>query len=194
MAFHVDYWDRLGWRDRFASPAYTARQQDYSKVSGSSYIFTPQIIVAGRNYQNWSNNSQVQKHIRSDLLVTPDAVINLHQQPIASGKLEYAIQAQIQKGVSPDNVRIFTALFQNGLVSEVARGENSGSQLHHDYVVRELHISNAGDQTGTINVKNRFTMPDDTVVKAMGIAVFAQDIKTGVVLQAMSAPLCLSGK
>jgi hypothetical protein len=61
LAFHVDYWDRLGWRDRFASPVYTGRQSEYSKVSGSSFIFTPQVILAGRNYASWSNSNRVQR-------------------------------------------------------------------------------------------------------------------------------------
>ena len=194
LAFHVDYWDRLGWRDRFADPAYTARQYAYSKVSGSSFVFTPQVILAGRNYQAWSNNSSVQKDVRSARTVAPDATIVLRQQPVASGKFEFEVQAQLRQGVNLRDVHIYAALFQNGLVSDVGRGENSGSQLHHDYVVRGLLTSKAVDQSGKIIFKDRFVLPDDAQVKAMGVAVFAQDVKTGVVLQAMAAPLCIADK
>ena len=194
LAFHVDYWDRLGWRDRFADPAYTARQYAYSKVSGSSFVFTPQVILAGRNYGAWSSNSSVQKDVRNAVAVVPDASFVLRQQAVVSGKLEFEVQAQLRQSVSLSDVRIYAALFQNGLVSNVGKGENSGSRLNHDYVVRGLLTSKAVDQSGKIIFKDSFVLPEDAQVKAMGVAVFAQDVKTGVVLQAMAAPLCVSTK
>lgn len=194
LAFHVDYWDRLGWRDRFADPAYTARQYAYLKVSGSSFVFTPQVILAGRNYGAWTSNSSVQKDVRNAVAVVPDASLVLRQQPVVSGKFEFEVRAQLRQGVNLSDVRIYAALFQNGLVSDVGKGENSGSQLHHDYVVRSLLTSKTIDQSGIIKFHDRFLLPEDAQVKAMGVAVFAQDVKTGTVLQAMSAPLCVAGK
>ncbi len=194
LAFHVDYWDRLGWRDRFADPSYTARQYAYSKVSGSSFVFTPQVILAGRNYGAWSSNSSVQKDVRNAVAVAPDASFVLRQQAVASGKLEFEVQAQLRQGVSFSEVRVYAALFQNGLVSEVGRGENSGSRLRHDYVVRGLLASKVMDSSGKITFRDRFVLPEDARVGAMGVAVFAQDVKTGVVLQAMATPLCTVGK
>lgn len=195
LAFHVDYWDRLGWRDRFASPGYTARQYDYAKTSGSGFVFTPQVIFAGRNDSGWSNISSVQQNIRRARMVAPDASIVLRQQPVASGRLEFEVQAVLQRqGVNLSDVRIYMALFQNGLVSDVGRGENSGKQLHHDYVVRDLRTSKIIDTTGKIKLKDHFSLPEYALSQAMGVAVFAQDGKTGRVLQAMSAPLCLVGR
>ena len=191
LAFHVDYWDRLGWRDRFADSAYTARQYASAKTSNSGFVFTPQVILAGRNYQDWSNNSSMQKDVQSARAVAPDANIVLRQQPLASGKLELEVQAQLRQGVNLSDVHVYAVLFQNGLVSDVGRGENSGRQLHHDYVVRGLLSSKTVDQSGKIKFQDRFVLPDDAQVKAMGVAVFAQDVKTGVVLQAMAAPLCV---
>lgn len=190
LAFHVDYWDRLGWRDRFASPVYTGRQSAYSRVSGSSFMFTPQVIIAGRNYPAWSSNSRVKNDMHDALKRMPDADITLRQQSVSSGKIAYEVRAQLHQGVNPGDVRIYAALFQNGLVSNVGRGENSGSRLQHDYVVRGFAVSNPVEQSGKIIFQNDFTLPEDVQAAAMGIAVFAQDTKTGVVLQAMSAPLC----
>ncbi|MFA6902090.1 MAG: DUF1223 domain-containing protein [Gallionellaceae bacterium] len=194
LAFHVDYWDRLGWRDRFADPAYTARQHAYAKVSGSGFVFTPQVILAGRNYGAWSNNSRVQQDVRNAVAVAPDASIVLRQQAVASGRLEFEAHTQLRQGASFSEVRVYAALFQNGLVSEVGRGENSGSRLRHDYVVRGLLASKAMDQSGQIKFKDRFVLPEDARVGEMGVAVFVQDVKTGVVLQAMATSLCIVGK
>jgi hypothetical protein len=191
LAFHVDYWDRLGWRDRFASPLYTSRQSEYSKVSGSSFIFTPQVILAGRNYARWSNSNRVQQDVREALKSLPDAEIALRLQTVAAGKIGFEISAQLRQGVNSQDVRIYAALFQNGLVSDVGRGENSGSRLQHDYVVRELFQSKTIGQSGKLVFRDTFTLPDDARPVAMGVAVFAQDTKTGKVLQAMAAPLCI---
>ncbi len=190
LAFHVDYWDRMGWRDRYAEPAYTARQYANAKVSGSGFVFTPQVILAGRNFSEWMSNSRVKKAVLSTRVVVPDATIVLRQQPVASGKLEFVVLAQLRPGYSSREVHIYAALFENGLVSDVGKGENSGRQLKHDYVVRSLLTSNAIDPSGKINFKGHFVLPEGAQVKVMGVAVFAQDVKTGAVLQAMSGKLC----
>ena len=194
LAFHVDYWDRLGWRDRFADPAYTARQYAGAKISGSGFVFTPQVVLAGRNFGGWGNNSSFQKSVLSGRAIAPDADIALIQRHVAAGKVEFEAKAQLRQGVSAHEVRLYVALFQNGLVSNVGKGENSGSRLHHDYVVRSLLNSKSIDASGKIKFRERFTLPDDAQLKEMGVAVFAQDVKTGTVLQAMAAPLCLAGK
>jgi hypothetical protein len=53
LSFHVDYWDRLGWRDRFAHPAHTQRQAELMRSSGARYVYTPQVVVEGRDLPGW---------------------------------------------------------------------------------------------------------------------------------------------
>ena len=57
LAFHVNYWDRLGWPDRFATSAITDRQHQLAQSSGSSYVYTPQVIQNGRDWRQWSGAS-----------------------------------------------------------------------------------------------------------------------------------------
>ena len=52
LAFHVDYWDRLGWKDRFASPQFTARQHAAMRANGSTFVYTPQVLVQGRDIES----------------------------------------------------------------------------------------------------------------------------------------------
>ena len=52
-AFHVAYWDHLGWRDRFASAAFTARQSQQQRSSGARFVYTPQVLVDGRDWRRW---------------------------------------------------------------------------------------------------------------------------------------------
>ncbi|MCX6883064.1 MAG: DUF1223 domain-containing protein, partial [Verrucomicrobia bacterium] len=53
LAFHVNYWDRLGWPDRFASPEITARQHQLAQLAGSRQVYTPQVVAAGRDWRIW---------------------------------------------------------------------------------------------------------------------------------------------
>src|SRR2546430_7859759 len=53
IAFHVDYWDRLGWKDRFASAKYTDRQYEQMRRQRSTFVFTPQVMLQGRDFAQW---------------------------------------------------------------------------------------------------------------------------------------------
>ena len=57
LSFHVDYWDRLGWKDRFSSAAYSQRQSQLQRTSGARYVYTPQVVVAGRDQPRWSGQA-----------------------------------------------------------------------------------------------------------------------------------------
>lgn len=191
LAFHVDYWDSLGWQDRFADPAYTRRQHFYSRVSGSRFVFTPQVLLSGRNYSSWSNNRQFQQDVQAMRQAIPDANIKLHQKNASAGMIRFEVQADIKQGVKLQDMHVIVALYQNGLISDVRRGENTGSRLLHDYVVRGLYQSEKINQTGNIKIKQQLVLPNDAVPSEMGLAVFVQDNQTGFVVQAMSAPVCI---
>ena len=64
LAFHVDYWDRLGWKDRFASAAFTARQAAQQATNGARFSYTPQVVVDGRDRNDWSPRRRGRGHGR----------------------------------------------------------------------------------------------------------------------------------
>src|SRR5215470_7661570 len=57
IAFHVTYWDRLGWKDRFDDPRYTQRQETEGRISGARFVYTPQVVVSGRDFPDWRSDS-----------------------------------------------------------------------------------------------------------------------------------------
>ena len=190
LAFHVDYWDHLGWRDTFGDKAYSARQFAYTKMSGSSFAFTPQVLLGGHNYNQWASDSRFSQDVRYALGTLPAANFTLLQQMPEQGGVAFEVQAQLKQGLNLNEVRVYAALFQNGIESDVLNGENGGNRLHHDFVVRGFVTSQAMDSNGHISMRDNFKMPTGVRSDQLGIAVFAQDRKTGAVLQAMSAPLC----
>ncbi|MBK6864477.1 MAG: DUF1223 domain-containing protein [Ideonella sp.] len=125
LAFHVDYWDRLGWKDRFADPAYTQRQHAVSQRAGARFVYTPQVIVDGKDYRAWPA-------LPRDAPRPATVQVTLAQD-------EAGYVARIVRGPgAPMRLAAFWAVTEDGHVSQVGAGENSGATLRHDAVVREF--------------------------------------------------------
>ncbi len=131
---HVDYWDRLGWKDPFSSEAATARQTEYGEAFGGSQVYTPQMIVDGRTEFVGSSDTDALRAIRAasqapkpaiQLSWEKDDVLNVHVEPLANAS----------KG---GGAQLFLVVAENMLRSDVKRGENAGRALEHNGVVRQL--------------------------------------------------------
>src|ERR1044071_1278531 len=127
VAFHVDYWDRLGWRDRFAKPEFTSRQQRYAAGWGGDSVYTPGFVVNGKEWRNWFGGNAVP---------TTSARVGVLRVSLGdSGKLTATF---VPEAAKPRALTLNVALLGNELESDVKRGENSGRKLRHDFVVLDL--------------------------------------------------------
>jgi hypothetical protein len=127
VAFHVDYWDRLGWRDRFAKPEFTSRQQRYAAAWGGNSVYTPGVVVNGKEWRNWFGGNAV------PTISTKVGV--LHVSLGHDGKLTATF---VPETTQQRALALNVALLGNKLESDVKRGENSGRKLRHDFVVLDL--------------------------------------------------------
>ena len=134
-AFHVDYWNGLGWPDRFSSPAYTERQKQGVGVNGSSYAYTPQIVVNGRDWRGTTLPAASAEPAR----------VRLAWSRNGSGELK--LSAEAMPG-APSNIHLWWARVEDGHHSRVKAGENRGETLSHDGVVREYARLPAWDGHG----------------------------------------------
>jgi hypothetical protein len=124
VAFHVDYWDHLGWRDRFSKPEFTSRQQHYAAEWGGDSVYTPGFVVNGKEWRDWfSGNAFVasSKKVGSLRLTFGD-----------DGKVGGTFVAE---STQPRALALNVALLGNDLDSDVKRGENTGRKLRHDFAV-----------------------------------------------------------
>jgi len=130
LAFHVDYWDRLGWKDRFSSPLFSQRQEEYATALKLESSYTPQMIVDGRAEFVGSNSGQASSEI---LKATENAKARV-AITFDAGRVKVAI------GEVPAHAdsTVFAAVAEDGISSRVERGENSGKTLEHVSVVHEL--------------------------------------------------------
>ena len=128
LAFHVNYWDRLGWQDRFATPANTARQHQIRKVQNGQYVYTPQVVLNGQDHRGWYRQSpgQVTNAARAALVTAPTLQLNRDGNRVI---------ATVGPSADAASFAGYWAVLQDGLTSKVTRGENAGETLTHDHVV-----------------------------------------------------------
>ncbi len=126
QAFHVGYWDYLGWRDRFATMANTARQRQIAVANGLSGTFTPQFVRNGRNWHDRSTPETVE---------LARARITIRRDERAERSNDY--EAQIVPASGVGSWEAYWTVTEHGHSSNVKDGENAGQYLKHDFVVRQ---------------------------------------------------------
>jgi hypothetical protein len=129
LAFHVDYWDRLGWKDRFASPAYTQRQQQTQSTSGARFSYTPQVIVDGMDRKDWPRLSST--------LARRDRPAALVDATLTRDDAQRFVATITPHPGAPARLAAYWAWTEDDHSTAVKAGENEGVTLHHDRVVRE---------------------------------------------------------
>lgn len=190
LALHVDYWDHLGWRDRFAQPGFSARQRALTAAQGSATVFTPQVMVNGRTALNWSRSPAFRQRIAA-INARPAAVdLTLEIIPTA-GAWQVQIQGRLQPRLSAARAGVFVALYQNGLSSPVTAGENAARQLRHERVTRALIGPLPVAAEGRFAHDHRFRLPADADSRDLGVAAFVEDQTDGQVWQALTLAACL---
>lgn len=191
LAFHVDYWDRLGWKDRFAQPAFGVRQRALAAQQGSRTVYTPQVLVSGRSLPQWQRPDAFQQEIAK--LTARPAPADLRAELIPEPNLwRVRASGQVRAPVARGEVGVFVAVYQDRLGSRVTAGENAGEQLRHDRVARALLGPLAIDPDGRFAHTVSVPLPDEFVARDAGVVVFLQQIQNGEVLQALALAACSS--
>ncbi len=132
LAFHVDYWDYIGWRDPLASPEATERQRRYTQALGARYLYTPEMVIDGRQDATGSDRAAVSRLIRSGRAAGSKVPLTVREQP--EDKYTIDIPAADFHGTAT----VWMALFDREHTTAVERGENSGRSLRDYNAVREL--------------------------------------------------------
>ena len=166
LGYHVDYWNHIGWKDKFSKPAYTELQRQYAASFLLNSLYTPQAIVNGKKQMVGSDQTGLRKAIMEELTTNPATLIGV------TAKLNKdAISVSYSTSLSDRNV-LKIALVQVHAETSVNRGENRDRHLKHINVVREIQsvaISKKG--TGEINYK----IPGDLVASNLKVIAFIQD-------------------
>jgi hypothetical protein len=174
LAYHVDYWDRLGWKDIFSNADYTKRQYEYSKLLGTGQVYTPQVIVNGKTEHIGSQSSIVKSAIKK-ALSTPAAI----SVTLKSEQVKNSLTVSYTTNATAKNNRLLVAIVQKYAKSSVKRGENEGRVLSHYQIVRHLHTATiAAGGKGSIKLQ----LPGDFNAKDFEVVGFVQDITNSAIL------------
>ncbi len=189
LAFHVDYWDYIGWKDRFSKAEFSDRQRKTAAFGGAGYVYTPQFVMNGRDYKGW-DNSRLNESIETTQKFASRANLSLNTMTEGNGDITLKASAQAAKPADAKNSDVFIALYENKLVSQVKAGENSGRELRHDYVVREFFGAYQ------ISIQNEFsknfTLKPEWKGRDAGAVIFVQNSQTGEILQSLALKFCNS--
>ena len=148
LAFHVDYWDSRDWKDRFAQPIFTRRQNATRRTSGARFAYTPEVIVDGRDEPDWSRLGATALQAKTTALV---------DMTLARDGDALALTLSPRPG-APTELAGYVAVVDDGMRTRVEGGENRGATLRQDSVVRELHPwTQAGTQPATLRFTSRTT-------------------------------------
>jgi hypothetical protein len=188
LGFHVDYWDYIGWKDEYGRAAYSQRQHDIAGWAHSRVIYTPQVVLNGRDYRDWSDSA-----LQRDLARLKEAPAKA-QLRIAltheGGALAAQVEASVPNVADRDGAALYLALTQNNLVTPVKAGENRGVTLHHDSVVREWIGPIALDAAGHAQLARTLVLPKGAKLSDIGVSAVVQKPSNGEVLQALALPAC----
>jgi hypothetical protein len=128
LSFHVTYWDRLGWPDRFASAEFTQRQYDQARREGRAQVYTPQVVVQGRDWRGWPKLPPAS----APAAAAAGPAVTL----VRDGDAVRAVVAPAPG--RHDLLAGYWAVVEDGHLTTVRAGENAGATLRHDHVVRTL--------------------------------------------------------
>lgn len=189
LAFHVDYWNYLGWRDVFSQAKFSERQRQMAQIN-HSFVYTPQLILNGRDYRPGFRNDDTSNKVNEINNQKSLADITLTWTMPGPERLHVSGKIRVASDMDRRNAQVYLALYENNLSTAVKAGENSGRTLHHDSVVRELVGPIAFDGEGYAQVEQDFILQHSWKRQDTGVVAFVQNVRSGEVLQALALAAC----
>ncbi|HSR51371.1 MAG TPA: DUF1223 domain-containing protein [Acidobacteriota bacterium] len=176
LSLHVDYWDRLGWKDPFSSPRFSERQRRYGELLSLRNVYTPQMVVDGRREFVGSDRTRALREIKAAAhRGNPEIDVEVLERGPQTTALSIRLDQMPRDYKSP--LKLMLAVTENGLSSNVARGENSGRHLRHDAVVRLLQskVRIPEDKQDALDYRTSVQIESDWERSQLRIVAFLQD-------------------
>ncbi|MFP3601713.1 DUF1223 domain-containing protein [Paraburkholderia sp. SIMBA_053] len=200
LALHVDYWNSLGWTDRFSQHRFTERQQTLTDLAGGHTIYTPEVFVAGRELRSWSQRDSFEGRVGKLVAEPARANVALELKPQTGGAFNVAARFDSKAADTAGPLDAYVAVYENSLSSQVGAGENRGATLHHERVVRQWIgpvplVGGNAQITRDIRFDDADTNADtnrnaNASTDRFGVVAFVQNAATGDVLQVAELAAC----
>jgi hypothetical protein len=155
LAYHVDYWNRLGWKDKFSDPDFSKRQYQYANWLNHETVFTPEIVINGKKEFIGSDKNSIIDAIADGL--GQDSTGPL---PLKCRIMRDQIRVECPGKSNKEDSQLSFALVQRFAQDEVKAGENQGRTLSHVQIVRRLIYAPAGENGVTMDLPQNFRLKD----------------------------------
>ena len=172
IAFHVDYWDDLGWQDPYSATAFSLRQRVYYAHGNLKAVYTPAVLVYGQEWRAWRNQSLVQY----------DKAVGRLSVLLKGNRL----QARFKTGPIKSEYNLNIALLGMNIRIPIKAGENAGKTLSHDFVVLKHLVLGSNKQSWNINLDEDFFQSEQN---DLAFVAWIQDTLNPAPIQAVGISL-----
>jgi hypothetical protein len=180
VAFHVDYWNQLGWRDSLSNHLYTDRQEYYDEHYLHASVYTPQLVINGQTQMVGSDENDIKKAVDAALNETPSSSIDIKNALVNNNHV--TVQYEISGTIS--NTLVNAMLVQQKVITKIKAGENNGATLTNYNVVRNLTSSPAKKSGDCL-----LHLPVGISQHELSIVLFIQDNISGKIMAAAKKEL-----
>lgn len=163
VTFHVDYWDRLGWKDPWGNPIFTKRQRDYVASWKTDSTYTPMIILDGKEFRDWYKTPT--------LKLKPKKNAGILKVRKISGT-DFEVTFLPPNGRWMQDLKVSAAYLGFEIESRVKSGENNGNTLKHDFSALDFVETPLGYQQGYLKTTVHFDPKNKDGIARYGIAVW----------------------
>jgi hypothetical protein len=179
LAYHVDYWNHLGWADPFSSRQWSERQSDYARAMNLDGEYTPQMVIGGGWQCGGSDAGSIERAVAAARSASPLGRTTIQASLAGAGsrKLQVKVSAQMLSNAGAGPHTVMLALYENGLVSKIGAGENGGREITYDYTVRRLlpAFELDGAKGASASKELNIELDDSWSLDHLGVAAFIQD-------------------
>jgi hypothetical protein len=186
LAWHVDYWDYLGWKDPYAAPAYTARQKRYRATRELKFFGTPMLFVNNTHTRGKGFKAAVAREAKKKARLKIRAAVKHKDGEVGADiKLE-KLDPKLELSRS---VAVVPILFQRTVKTRCTAGENKGKTLEEHFVVRQVLAPQAASLAAKKGVSARFRIPKGVKAANLGVAILVEDRERMAVLDCLAVPV-----
>jgi hypothetical protein len=149
LSFHVDYWNRLGWKDPFSKFAFSKRQNNYASALGEKTVYTPQIFINGKTALTGSDKNKISTQIEKEINTPAPVNLNIFNSAMSTAD---TLVLNYTSSKADKNFSLVVVIVQKTATTKIGKGENGGKTLVNENIVRVFEIFSLGTAKGTVKV------------------------------------------
>jgi hypothetical protein len=178
LAYHVDYWNHLGWSDPFSSPRWSQRQRDYARVLKTSQVYTPQLVINGTTALVGSAGFAIRAEVERQAKDADRGQVSITNAARSGSEIKVSLQARLD-ATNVAQAVVYVVLFENDVTTSVSSGENAKKRLANDAIVRWQEKAMMLEANG-VESKASLSVPLAAGWRPehLGVAAFIQDVRT----------------